>query len=60
MRDVKGITHFVSYSTTFRAWTINGFCGDLYRTYEAAESALLDELLTILENGKRNDPGMGG
>jgi len=66
IRDVKGIFSCVYFDlTSFR----KGFYGSLFKfdektsiqrtetisTYEAAESALMDKLLTILENGNGNN-----
>ena len=53
MRDVKGMKGFVSYDVRSRLWFYSIAYTDLapsFETYELAESALLDELLTLLEN----------
>jgi hypothetical protein len=67
MRDMKGVENGVGiaaslyrpddkdvyYETFYKPSGINEIDGSTwFDTYEEAESALLDELLTILENGK--------
>lgn len=69
MRDVKGVLYDMEYSGGVRAYppewcayiggdgvdeiTITGW----RNSYEAAESALLDELLNLIENEKQHDRG---
>jgi hypothetical protein len=59
VRDEKGIIcgieRYASYRHT-RGWRLDNrnieYYTDVFATYEAAESALLDELLTLLEKEK--------
>ena len=65
MRDVKGIVNIVGYhdgwygafqtgTHYFTEWHET----DRYGAYEAAESALLDELLSLLEKNQSNETGI--